>query len=403
MEHHAQEISESDIEAFTRREVRRFRDGTYKSVPVLGYTDVQEALEYYAEICDRPKLNHFTHLSLKNMPHIAYTDNERNGVNDRQKSLKIGRYLTRFCRYKLSEKRILELVDEHNAMFDERESGIAITSDEIVDVYLTGPNSCMSHSVAHYRTDDVHPVSTYGAGDVGVFYLKNKVGDVSGRALVALKSKVYGRIYGDDARMSVALAKAGYRPDEDNIGFNGCELRIMKNEEMSIIAPYLDGSYSAVMVTGKHDTYHFYMANTRSVSMLRAVDTYSCDETTGLAECDGTMICEGCDCRIPEDEHHISEDYHHNTLCSDCYDECHSPCAECDEYHHHDNLSYIESADVDVCEYCHVEHYRRCSSCEETYSHDDLYEADDDDDLRCDGCHQEHLSTQEEEVANEAA
>ncbi len=410
MEHRAQEISESDIEAFTRREIRRFRDGTYKSVPVLGYTDVQEALEYYAET-NGTKLSHFAHLSLKNMPQIAYTDNDRNGVDDRQRSLRIGRYLTRFCKYKLSEKRILELVDEHNAMFDVRESFVATTPDEIANVYLNGPSSCMSHSVDRYQTGEIHPVEIYGAGDVGVFYLRDNDGDISGRALVALQSKIYGRIYGDCARMEASLAQAGYRPDDDNNGFNGCKLHIMKNEEAEVIAPYFDGAYQAVVVTetdvANQLNYQMYMANPKTVSMLRSIETYACEQTSGLAEDSERIMCESCEDSIDEGDQYYSEDGNQTILCQSCFDETHNQCDHCGDTEHNDNLCWVESAQVDLCHQCHYEISSRCSVCEETYLHDDLNVTDDDDDdgVRCEECHADYTSTQEqeEEVANEAA
>jgi hypothetical protein len=410
MEHRAQEISESDIQNFTRREIRRFRDGTYKSVPVLGYTDVQEALEYYAET-NRTKLFHFAHLSLKNMPQIAYTDNNRNGVDDRQRSLRIGRYLTRFCKYRLSEKRILELVDEHNAMFDVRESFVATTPDDIENVYLNGPNSCMSHSVNNYQTGDIHPVSIYGAGDVGVFYLKDNDGDISGRALVALKSKIHGRIYGDCARMEASLAQAGYRPDYDNNGFNGCKLHIMKNEDAEVIAPYFDGAYKAVVVTetdvANQLNYQMYMANPKTVSMLRHVVTYDCEQTSGLAEDSERIMCESCEDSINEDDQFYSEDGNQTILCQNCFDETHDNCDHCGDTTHNERLCWVESAQVNLCYECHDETTLCCTDCDETYVQDDLNVTDDDDDdgVRCEECHADHTSTQEqeEEVANEAA
>ncbi len=85
----------------------------------------------------------------------------------------------------------------------------ARTEDEIEEVYVNGPASCMSHKLGDYQSH-IHPVRVYAAGDVEIAYLKRD-NRVVARAVSVPEKKTYSTIYGDSGRMEPLLRKMGFK------------------------------------------------------------------------------------------------------------------------------------------------------------------------------------------------
>ena len=123
---------------------------------------------------------------------VAYFPNEEKKARDLRTKVKPGRYLTQFFGKVLSEKQIKYYAtwqatqtqpDESAAPTVLDELFFATTPDDIENVYVNGPRSCMSEKAGQYAAE--HPVRVYGAGDLAIAYIKSDDGEKPiGRALV---------------------------------------------------------------------------------------------------------------------------------------------------------------------------------------------------------------------------
>src|SRR5690606_7560176 len=111
----------------------------------------------------------------------------------------------------------------------------AATPDDIENVYLKGPNSCMSHDLSEFSSPE-HPTRVYGDSDLQVAYIVNSSGNISARVLVWPEKKLYGRIYGDEDRMSDMLEEAGYERGD----LDGARIRRIPIRDRQYVMPYLD-------------------------------------------------------------------------------------------------------------------------------------------------------------------
>lgn len=137
---------------------------------------------------------------------------------------------------------------------------------------------------------------------------------------------------------------------------------------------------------------------------------HSCRENINC--CEGNYrTCEHCGARIPEDEEYWVGDYAYcrdcvtrceccdeyvlndditevngANVCRDCLEEDYIECAECGEYVHVDDATYIEGEYIDVCPDCRDEHFRECPVCFEYHRTEDMYE-DEPGTYVCERCH----------------
>ena len=181
--------------------------------------------------------------------------------------IKPGRYLTANCSGLLTAKQIKYWVEYHNRGTapaegdDLPEVHFATTPDDIEQVYLCGPPSCMSHEAGSYESSE-HPVRVYGAGDLAIAYLRNQGrkddrledaehgdGLVVARAICWPEKKVFGRVYpstdeeGWAEALSDAMLALGYthifNHDDSRSGFNGARMLRIEHDG-KLIVPYLD-------------------------------------------------------------------------------------------------------------------------------------------------------------------
>ncbi len=242
--------------------------------------------------------HHFAHVSDDDPSQIAYTPNAEYGVRDRQVRTRPGKYLGRFFGDVLTEKERLHWTEQWNGLYDSGELHFATDPDEIVSVYLDGPNSCMCHPRGDYGTP-VHPTYVYGAGDLAIAYTKRQ-GDstvrITARALCWPDQKYMTTPYGDSARLVPMLEKLGYRYGD----LNGA--RLLRIEYAGgFICPYLDcasyvsddGKFLRIDNGGEHSGKET-CGCTVAGQYCPECEEHADPEGFGFVEDQGVSWCEGC-------------------------------------------------------------------------------------------------------------
>lgn len=176
----------------------------------------------------------------------------------------------------------------------QKELQFTTSSEEVIDVYERGPQSCMK---------GCDSVGVYATNDVAVAYIED--GDkVIARAVVCINEEIgkhYVCTYGFGEPLEYLLKKAGFIKGD----LEGCT--ILKVEDgTGIKAPYLDGC------TGIVD-------NGDVLEIVQYGADYTADQTSGYLN---MRQCECCGAHIREDEEQYSE-HLEQTLCEECFSESH--------------------------------------------------------------------------------
>lgn len=214
------------------REQNRFDEGVYEPLGV----ELEEIK------------NHFAHRSIKEKANVAYTPDENSGRIDKQTSIHINTYINRFFpKMAIAERR--KIVWEYCGEKLEDNLKFAITAEEMVEVYTTGPSSCMSETADEWNgLDDHHPVEAYAGGDLQIAYLKDG-GCITARAVVWPEKQLMSHGYGDTQKLHQALTEQGYKAASRE-QWKGAKLSLIY-VRYGILCPYLDiGSY--VRINGTH-------------------------------------------------------------------------------------------------------------------------------------------------------
>ena len=335
---------------------------------------------------------------------IAYTPSEKYGEQDRQLITSIGKYLTRHFPA-LHDHEIRDLVARHTM-----QGSIEITNDQnaMIDAVTNGPRSCMSHSFDIIGTDGetYHPYQVYHPSYGWGMAIRKEGGQILGRCLVFEKdeTKCFVRSYkrnrdecshsGVDEAIEAYLKSLGYTknsswPDD---------ARVVKIEtrDGKYLMPYIDGGTQNVRDHGGHFTITRY-------GELEAASTGGL-----ISRHDATCSCCGDDCNEEDgiyvgryrdefigpccsdsytsvigrrgEEYYVHEDnavyvdgtYYDEDFLSDnsIVEDVHG------DYHHTDNVTYVESADAyypsDDDDICYAEDSGRyelredCWECEES-------------------------------------
>ncbi len=210
----------ADVDSDTWRDRERERMGNGEYIAMPAEWDL-EAIK-----------DHFLHPSKDDPTKLAFIESPEKGVLDRQTRVTPGRYLERFYPHlsQTERNRYIAMIDKPDGLH------FAVTADEIIATYTRGPSSCMSHPTEKFQSRPVHPVKPYAGGDLQVAYLKRD-GAITARALVWPERKLYGRVYGDIARIERALGDAGYKHGP----LVGARLtKIWNSDYERYIAPYVD-------------------------------------------------------------------------------------------------------------------------------------------------------------------
>jgi hypothetical protein len=342
------QISEDERSNWRAREYHRFRDGVYALPPWIASLsvcwrpgDYEDRAYQYQNLA-----HHFAHLSLKSPGCIAYTPSDEHGHQDRQTTIKVGKYLEAHARdyFTAGEiARFVELVKGYTSGLQ-----LARTAEEIEKVYRNGPNSCMSHERDEYSCDGHHPTEVYGDSDLALAYL-GTVDDVSARALVWPDEKLYSRVYGDRT-LTVVLESEGYTcrmQDHDYGVFHGAKIRAIKLSRGRYVMPYLDCATGATLDRdGKTFTLHGDSGE----------EEYAIYETDGVSRELHRSRCDHCGERCDSDA----------MYCDSCRDDLYS-CSRCDT-DHFDSSDGEMIGDDWYCDSCIDSHYRHeCDSCSDSW------------------------------------
>lgn len=288
------------------RPVDYAKQGQFAYVLCYGY-DADGRKPMLDLMCDE----HFVYISDEDASMVSYTPSAEYGKRDRQVRTKPGRYLTEFFG-KANTKTEFKLLDgdevrqsaacHQNTYNPQLSLHFAKTEQEIVHVYKTGPQSCMSGTGF-----DKHPTSLYAGAQppLMVAYLMN--GDaITARTLVREDEMKYIRIYGDEAAMQTALASAGYG---DSGTLRGVRLPKVKHQG-SYIMPYLD--WGGMGISDAGDMW----------LVTREGDgEYSASSTGGYLDTDsGRERCDGCD-EMFEEGNVGFYDCVEQSLCESCRDD----------------------------------------------------------------------------------
>lgn len=150
---------------------------------------------------------------LKNDGTISYYNTQYDAYDDKRTSVKLGRYLRKFCTDK-DDKEIGEICARYGYEFGDSSLFFAKTREEIKNVYEKGPNSCMSGPASNFSIGDgIHPAEAYASGDFEVAYITRDE-RITGRAVVIPSKKIWSCIYGDNTRMRPMLEELGYKEAE---------------------------------------------------------------------------------------------------------------------------------------------------------------------------------------------
>jgi hypothetical protein len=167
-----------------------FTNGIYSALP-------EEVLSKIKELGITLDPEHFVRLCEDDPTMITYIPNEKYGEAGKYTDQKIGRYLQKY--YTVDQKALPEISNllYLKTKLAECELHFATTREEIANVYLNGPSSCMSSSVGDFITDGIHPTEVYACDPIAIAYVTKKKRIVS-RSVVNTKTKEWVRIYGNE-------------------------------------------------------------------------------------------------------------------------------------------------------------------------------------------------------------
>jgi hypothetical protein len=253
---------------------------------------------------------------------IAYFQNAEKRARNIRTPIKPGRFLTKFFSDVLTETQIHELALDWSNEYDLSKAKITQDADEIEDIYVNGPSSCMAG-----RYSSPHPSRVYAGPDLGVAYL-GKTDDPSARAVVWPERKIYATPYGDTSRLRAALEEMGYTRGS----FSGARLQRIEYYD-KLVMPYLDIADSA-------DDMGDYIVIGRGGELETS-------NTNGLSTQEPQYNCDDCNASMDEDER-----------------------------------NYISSCDRDVCDHCYGNNYFYCEGYHESYKDEERAELSDESDSR---------------------
>jgi hypothetical protein len=289
---------------------------------------------------------HFLHVSNLEKTKIAFTVDPQKGMLDRQTQMNVASYLVNHCNIDNDLARYIAMY--HANEYSTSQVLFAESANDIANVYINGPDSCMG-GLDHHRNvkkDDEYyskyqggsfcqPTRVYGDSDFKLAYLKDRQGKITARTLVVKDSLKYLRIYGDSDRLRTALKDMGYSQDYD--AMLGKKIKKIWDESKDeYVLPYLDGIQT--IDSKSNDTFHIITDSDFDMK---------CDKINGLGtEYNGFYInCYECDDEIDDSDNAYIVYYGRNDR-----RECCSYCARnesfrCQSIHEYVNNSYHSEVD----------------------------------------------------------
>lgn len=246
--------------------------------------------------------------------YIAYTENMRGLIEDRQKSVPISTFLSRYST--LSSHEIATASSRYTDLSNPVDVSISFSKAAFIEAYLTpglggtgGGNSCMAYPGTSFRlAENDHPASAY-AGDEDTHPSERDVksrsnieysdrlaiavgkrgNTIVARAVVWPGEGAYVSIYGADVVSRTALEQKikelGYKKDA---GFNGARMFLRKHPDGGVIAPYIDGDCKLVdsdgTITDDDWEYEFNTTSGRQIGRNGSDDLVECDRCGDMVD-----------------------------------------------------------------------------------------------------------------------
>ena len=347
---------QNPADCWKMREAGRFQRGEYMSPRVslpwycVGSIDTQRSVTM-----------HFAHVSVDDPSKIAFTPSERHGREDRQIRMKPGKYLRKFYAGEFSEDEITQYARKFAALNEKVDFQLADTADDIENVYLKGPRSCMSNSGS---------VRAYAGHGLAVAYITGKDGDPTARAVCWPEKSIFTTIYGDESRLLASLLRAGYRREGTALrdqapgeaygdvprapNFEGAKLTCEESDG-GWVCPWFDFSPDQVDPRG-------------DILVVSRTGEYTANSTEGTI---GGRMCERCECSFSGDDYSVINE---QVWCEDCYCNYSFYCENCEESGDcedsvtvhgdpHDHHSHEQT----WCSYCADSNATECDECDEKF------------------------------------
>lgn len=322
------------VQSYTGRPWFKREIGKYQIHPA-----VWDMMEVYRPDDWQRLLLEWPHRSETDANRIAYTPNERYGIDDRQLVTTIGKYLTRHFS-DVGDHVIRDMVARHTF-----EGHIVLTDDpyEMVRAVIDGPHSCMSHEF-NIRCDDGerrHPYAVYNPRYGWRMAIRYDGPDIMGRCLVLEdgEEKLFVRSYkradhgshgGVDEAIEAWLKAKGCVKDSN--WPDGARLARYETSDGGFLMPYIDGDYRDV-------------DDDRTHMSIRRRGELVANNTSGIIEVNDSQ-CSCCGGSFhSEDDNAIWVGYH--------AEEHVGPCCS-DEYRHvtgrNGRSYYVHSDNAAYCE-----------------------------------------------------
>jgi hypothetical protein len=289
---------------------------------------VKEAFEMQSPVSWQQMLLEWPHVATTDPIRIAYTRDERAGIEDRQTVTTIGKYLKRHWP-QLSDHTIRDLVAKYGTALEFK---IERGSEAIVRSVQSGPSSCMKWDDHEVDSLGHHPYEHYDPAYGWHTAVGYKGHMIVARALLMQRDnletapKYFVRTYEhkDGHQYSQAceemtqwLLGQGYAQKR---GWNGERLAFIGGTSVDdeVHAPYIDGAHQEVEVGRELD------ADTgKYVRYLRISDSgeYEATSTNGKAERTQGCSCDACGDRIREDDVTYVGRHADSTICQSCLGE----------------------------------------------------------------------------------
>lgn len=344
------EITETERSVWRHRENTRLSNGEYLPLPWMTSGDYDRDHTLKARITSTEReLALFSHLSLKYPGQIAFTLSEEHGYNDRQTTMRPGKYLQKYFPDMLTIAERDKFIANVTTKTTLPKVTIARTAADIRTVYNSIPSdgltSCMQRKTS--QTYDwqgsldrgsmpCHPTEVYGNSDLGVAYL-GPIGDIIARCVVWPDKKLFSRTYGlhgHDNELSAVLESLGYCKGS----MSGALINLIRDNDDRIVMPYIDGIDNASVIGNR--------------VRLGSGDlgTEATDGYATIAE--DTVTCPECGHETDQDE--LDDHGGYCRSCDENYTNC-SSCEDriaCDDSYNTDNGSYCRSCYQDVTTLC---------------------------------------------------
>lgn len=264
------------------------------------------------------------HVSQTDRTRLAYTRDERSGIDDRQTVTTVGKYLTRHFPG-MPDHITRDLVAKYATAMEFR---IVRTPHEIVDAVQRGPSSCMQWSDGDVEDLGHHPYEHYdpkygwhmavgyagGQCQARALLMQRDNLDTAPKYFVRTYQRKEGESYSQPSEdLKQWLIAQGY---VQKSGWNHERLSFISgpDEDDEVNAPYIDGSQQHVEVQRELDTdtgkYTKYLR-------ITGEGDYDCTGTNGKAERENGCTCDDCGRRVNEDDQYtVGED--ENCTVGDC-------------------------------------------------------------------------------------